>query len=130
MQTGKHTGKIVVRVQEDDQVTAMPHLPPTRIFSEATYVLAGGLGGICREFGRWLAENGAKNLVFLSRHAATKLDNIDYVQTLKESHGVNAVAFNCDVGNRTDLQLVLETIKSSMPPIRGCITGAMVLEVC
>ncbi|RHZ56932.1 hypothetical protein CDV55_101572 [Aspergillus turcosus] len=57
----------------------------TWITPEATYVLAGGLGGICREIGRWLAEKGAKHLVFLSRSAATGEANIAFIKNLRET---------------------------------------------
>jgi NAD(P)-dependent dehydrogenase (short-subunit alcohol dehydrogenase family) len=128
MQTGKHSGKIVVKVDENDIVTVVPRTPHIEIQSDATYVLAGGLGGICREVGRWLAEKGAKNLVFLSRSAAKGQENIAYIQGLKQTYGTNAIAFNCDVADRGSLQAVLNKCKS-LPPIRGLVTGAMVLHV-
>lgn len=62
MQAGKHMGKVVVRVDEKDMVPAVPRTPKVNVSSEATYVMAG-LGGICREIGRWLAEKGARSLI-------------------------------------------------------------------
>src|SRR5437588_11654424 len=121
MQTGKHSGKIVIRVDNDDIVTAVPLTPHVEIRTDATYVLAGGLGGICREMGRWLAENGAQTLVFLSRSAAEGEGNISYIQGLKQTYDTNAIAFNCNVGERSSLQAALEKCKS-LPPIRGSVT--------
>ncbi|KAH8588309.1 beta-ketoacyl synthase domain-containing protein [Bisporella sp. PMI_857] len=128
MQTGKHMGKIVVRVDETDVVPAVPRTPRAQVDSNATYILAGGLGGICREIGRWLAENGAGNLVFLSRSAGTGEGNIGFIESLKINYGVNALAFNCDIGNREPLQAVLDICYRDLPPIKGCVTGAMVLR--
>lgn len=122
-------GKIVVRVEENDVVPAIPRSPKVQVVSDATYVLAGGLGGICREIGRWLAEKGAKHIVFLSRSAAIGDANMDFINGLRESYGTNALAFNCDVANRDSLQAVLDICKH-MPPVRGCVIGAMVLQVC
>ncbi|RDW64648.1 beta-ketoacyl synthase-containing protein [Coleophoma cylindrospora] len=127
MQTGKHSGKIVIRVDESDLVTAIPRTPQIEISANATYILAGGLGGICREIGRWLAEKGAENLVFLSRSAADGDENRAYIQGLKQMYGTNAMAFNCDVANRESLASVLKKCES-LPPIRGVVTGAMVLR--
>ncbi|KUL82178.1 hypothetical protein ZTR_09578 [Talaromyces verruculosus] len=127
MQTGKHMGKIVVRVDDNDVVPAIPRSPAVQIAPDATYILAGGLGGICREIGRWLAERGAKHLVFLSRSAAAGDANITFIKDLRESYNTNAIAFNCDVSNRASLQAVLDQCKD-MPPVRGCVTGAMVLQ--
>ncbi|GME32277.1 Lovastatin diketide synthase LovF 2 [Neofusicoccum parvum] len=127
MQTGKHMGKIVVRIDEHDVVPAIPRTPPVQVRGDATYVLAGGLGGICREIGRWLAEKGARHLVFLSRSAASGEDNGAYIQSLRKTYGTNALAFDCDVGDEASLRAVLDQI-ASLPPVRGCVTGAMVLR--
>lgn len=128
MQTGKHMGKIVVRLDEYDMVPAVPRTPEVAIRSNATYVLAGGLGGICREIGRWMAEKGAENLVFLSRSAAEGEANKSFIAGLNDTYNTNAMAFNCDVGDKTSLQGVMEKCKN-LPPIRGLVTGAMVLQV-
>lgn len=131
MQTGKHMGKIVVRVDENDLVPAIPLVPEVQINPEATYILAGGLGGICREISRWLAEKGAKHLVFLSRSAATGNANIAFIKNLRETYGVNAIAFDCDVADRASLKCALDECKEQgLPSVRGCVTGAMVLRVC
>ena len=126
MQTGKHMGKVVLRVDEHDVVPAVPRTPKVGIVENATYIVAG-VGGIGRELGRWLAEKGANHLVFLSRSAASGAENKAFVQDLRKTYGTNAIAFDCDVGNRAALQTVLYNI-SDLPPVRGCITGAMVLK--
>ncbi|GIZ43160.1 hypothetical protein CKM354_000639800 [Cercospora kikuchii] len=126
MQTGKHMGKVVLRVDDADVVPAVPRTPKVGIVADATYIVAG-LGGIGREIGRWLAEKGAKHLVFLSRSAASGAENKAYVEDLRKTYSTNAIAFDCDVGNRAALQAVLGNI-SHLPPIRGCVTGAMVLK--
>ncbi|KAF7195680.1 Highly reducing polyketide synthase alt5, partial [Pseudocercospora fuligena] len=126
MQTGKHMGKVVVRVDETDVVPAVPRTPKVGVEEDATYIVAG-LGGIGREIGRWLAEKGAKHLVFLSRSAASGAGNKAYVEDLRKTYDTNAIAFDCDVGNRAALQTVLLNI-SNLPPVRGCVTGAMVLQ--
>lgn len=128
MQTGKHSGKIVIRADDADIVTAVPRKPAVQVKPNATYVLAGGLGGICREIGRWLAEKGAENLVFLSRSAAVGADNLEFIENLRRTYGTNAIAYNCDVADKASLQDVLDKCRG-LPPIRGLVTGAMVLKV-
>lgn len=127
MQAGKHMGKVVVRVDENDVVPAVPRTPKVNVSSEATYVVAG-LGGICREIGRWLAEKGAKSLVFLSRSAASGEGNKAFAEDLRRVYGADVRAFDCDVGNREALAAVLEKCRD-LPPVKGCVTGAMVLDV-
>ena len=129
MQTGKHMGKIVVKVDDSDLVLALPPSAPVPIRKDATYVFAGGVGGVGRCIGRWFAEKGAKNLVFLSRAAASAPDNIAFVAELRKTYGMNAMAFNCDVGDKASLEATLKECAKTLPPIKGVVTGAMVLKV-
>ncbi|KAJ6259245.1 hypothetical protein Dda_6144 [Drechslerella dactyloides] len=66
--TGKTIGKIVVEMNPESHVPVV--FAPKRIstFSpNASYVIAGGLGGLGRVAARWMAERGAKHLILLSR---------------------------------------------------------------
>lgn len=127
MQAGKHMGKVVVRVDDKDVVPAVPRTPKVNVCPDATYVVAG-LGGIGREIGRWLAEKGAASLVFLSRSAASGEGNKSFAEELRRVYGTEIHAFDCDVGDRGALAAVLEKC-SGLPPVKGCVTGAMVLDV-
>ncbi|KAK7927597.1 hypothetical protein PG985_004595 [Apiospora marii] len=126
MQTGKHMGKVVISVDDADMVLAVPRMPKVGITADATYVVAG-LGGICREIARWLAEKGAKHIVLLSRSAASSEDNKAYAADLEKTYETKTYAFDCNVGDKAALQSVLDQIQH-LPPIRGCVTGAMVLH--
>ncbi|KAK7956628.1 uncharacterized protein PG986_005850 [Apiospora aurea] len=126
MQTGKHMGKVVISVDDADIVPAVPRTPKVGITADATYVVAG-LGGICREIGRWLAEKGAKHLVLLSRSAASSEENKAYAADLEKAYDTKTYAFDCNVADKSALQSVLDQIQH-LPPIRGCVTGAMVLH--
>lgn len=127
MQAGKHMGKVVVRVDASDVVPAVPRTPVVNVSADATYVVAG-LGGICREIGRWLAEKGARSLVLLSRSAASSEENRAFAEDLRRAYGADVHAFDCDVGDRQALAAVLEQC-GDLPPVKGCVTGAMVLDV-
>ncbi|KAG7053867.1 beta-ketoacyl synthase domain-containing protein [Colletotrichum scovillei] len=128
MQAGKHMGKVVVRVDDSDMVPAVPRMPSVDIQADATYVVAG-VGGICKEIGRWLAEKGAKHLVLLSRSAASSEENKAFASELQKTYVANTYAYDCDVGNKAALQEVLEDLKAkSVPAVKGCVTGAMVLR--
>ncbi|EFQ35173.1 beta-ketoacyl synthase domain-containing protein [Colletotrichum graminicola] len=128
MQAGKHMGKVVVRVDDADMVPAVPRIPRVGIQADATYVIAG-VGGICKEIGRWLAEKGAKHLVLLSRSAASGEENKAFASELQKTYGATTYAYDCDVGNKAALQQVLDDLKSKdVPIVKGCVTGAMVLR--
>ncbi|KAF1940979.1 hypothetical protein EJ02DRAFT_512715 [Clathrospora elynae] len=130
MQAGKHMGKVVVRVDDADVVRAVPRIPRVRIHPDATYLIAG-LGGITREIARWLAEKGAQYLVFLSRSAASSTDNQAFALQLQKTYNVTPLAYDCDVSNKVALQAVIDDLSAKgLPPIKGCATGAMVLQDC
>ncbi|KAJ5777293.1 hypothetical protein N7520_000539 [Penicillium odoratum] len=92
-----------------------------------TYMVAG-LGGLGRDIGWWLAQQGAQNLVFISRSAASSPDNLAWITNLNKAFDVRAMAFDCDIADRDSLQDVLDRCSETLPPIKGLITGAMVLQ--
>ena len=94
----------------------------------ATYVLAGGLGGLGRSIGRWMAAHGAVNIVFISRSG---LQKPEAQETAKELNGCGAKAtlFACDICDIDALRQVVEECSDRLPPIRGVIQAAMVLQV-
>jgi NAD(P)-dependent dehydrogenase (short-subunit alcohol dehydrogenase family) len=77
---------------------------------------------------RWMIENGAKNIVLLSRSGALKGKAKDQVDAWNEA-GANVVVRNCDVADRADVDGLIQTGLLDMPPVRGIIHGAMVLHV-
>src|SRR5689334_21911103 len=89
----------------------------------ASYVLAGGLGGLGRSIAKWMASRGARNFIFLSR-TGSESETAQALLKELEGEGCQAVAFACDVSNATLLEQAIAEC-SSMPPIRGCIQGAM-----
>ncbi|EXL99311.1 hypothetical protein FOIG_09172 [Fusarium odoratissimum NRRL 54006] len=128
VQAGKHMCKVVVSVKDDDMVPAMPRTPHVNIHADATYVVAG-VGGICKEIGRWLAKKGAKHLVLLSRSAASSEVNKAFASELQTAYDVKTYSYDCDVSHKADLSEVLHDLKSkNLPEIKGCVTGAMVLR--
>jgi len=74
MQKGQHLGKIVLKFPENPN-----ELPNTLVRSQmelrgdASYFLVGGLGGLGQAIAIWMAEHGAKNLIFFSRTGANKV---------------------------------------------------------
>nr|ALQ32864.1 putative polyketide synthase [Fusarium gaditjirri] len=127
MQAGKHMGKILIEVREDDLVPVLPKIPSEPKFSEnATYLLAGGLGGIGRSMSKWLVSHGARNLVFVSRSGKTP-ETQDFLHTLAEA-GAQCVVVKCDISDSLALSTALDAVLQRLPPLRGIIQCAMVLN--
>ncbi|CAG8960790.1 hypothetical protein HYFRA_00002327, partial [Hymenoscyphus fraxineus] len=128
IQSGKSMGKVVIEFGEDDVVKAVPSTLPTYNFEEtATYLIAGGLGGLGKSLALWMVNRGAKNLVLLSRSGPKDDTAKSFLKSLKRQ-GVNVMAPPCDITDRKSLSKVLAECSSCMPPIKGCIQSTMVLQ--
>ena len=147
MQGGKHAGKTVLTADRDCQVQVSDSQGSRRIraykflqvlpkpkarlklSSVSSYLLVGGLGGIGKAFAKWMVEElEAKNLVLLSRSGLDAAGARDTVALLQQAGAVVEV-LKCDVSNAQDLTNTLDECASSLPPIRGVIQAAMVLQV-
>lgn len=74
MASGKHIGKVLLRIREEESekkvnpaFKTVPAIPRSYMESEKTYVLVGGLGGFGLELSNWLISRGAKKIVLTSR---------------------------------------------------------------
>lgn len=75
-----------------------------------------------------MVNEGARNIVFLSRSGLTKPELQETVEVLRKQ-GAKVAAYACDISNETDLKTAVGQIKDEFPPIKGVIQGAMVLNV-
>ncbi|KAK3987689.1 hypothetical protein QBC44DRAFT_310175 [Cladorrhinum sp. PSN332] len=130
LQTGKHTGKVVLSVSAQDQVKVLPRLASNKatLSQQASYLLVGGVGGIGRSIAHWMVDHGARNLVLLSRSAGDVTKTGGFVTELQEA-GCRTLALSCDVADPASLTNALRQVAASnFPPIRGVINGAMALQ--
>jgi acyl transferase domain-containing protein/NADPH-dependent curcumin reductase CurA/NADP-dependent 3-hydroxy acid dehydrogenase YdfG len=120
------TEQVVVSLN-DTMPVPMPAPQPKelKLGSEATYVLAGGLGALGLDIANWMVECGAKNLAFLSRSGGS--NNAKALQKFAE-HSVRAEAFMCNVNDSLSVATVFDSLKSSGRRVAGVIQLAMVLE--
>lgn len=129
MQSGSQIEKLVLQPHDEDEVLVLPRREPACQFDHgATYVIAGGLGGLGRSVARWMASRGAKHLVLLSRRGPVQAAAKELVREL-EAICENVATPACDVTDIASLRQVIEDCSKTMPPIRGCIQGSMVLKV-
>lgn len=129
LQTGKHTGKVVLSVEPDEQVRVLPQPATPKLRADASYLLIGGVGGLGRSIAHWMVEHGARNLILLSRSAGRQNSGA-FVSELRAA-GCRVVAISCDVADADDLARALDACardEQRLPPVRGVIQGAMVLQ--
>jgi Zn-dependent alcohol dehydrogenase len=127
MQRGKHIGKIVIQMPSNPALLPVTlHLNPVRFSSKGgAYLLVGGLGGLGRSISTWMAENGARHFVYLSRTAGTTADDQDFFNEL-HAIGCTVTAVTGDVSDLSDVERVAV---SSAHPIVGVIQLSMALKV-
>ncbi|KAF5254445.1 hypothetical protein FANTH_703 [Fusarium anthophilum] len=120
--------RVIVTAEQGDAVPQF--VQDRRLWTfdgNSTYLVAGGSGGLGRAIIRWMADRGAKHLIVPSRSGAASEAAAQLVAELT-SHGVNIVAPKCDLSIREDVTVMLEECSRTMPPIKGCINAAMVLQ--
>jgi acyl transferase domain-containing protein/ubiquinone/menaquinone biosynthesis C-methylase UbiE/acyl carrier protein len=130
MMQAKHIGKIVVvrgnqKRGVTSEATTLSGNNGLVIRPDGTYLITGGLGGIGLKTVSWLAAKGAKHLVVMGRTAGS-LTRSD-VQELQQSGTIVRIVQG-DVTKEVDVNRVMDMICNEMPPLKGIIHSAGVLE--
>lgn len=105
-----------------------PRKPSYMLDAHATYVVAGGLGGLGRGITRWLADRGARHLILLSRSGPRTPEAQQLLDDLRP-RGIVVETPRCDITDKVNLQTVLDDCLSRLPAVKGCIQAAMVMSV-
>lgn len=129
MQRGQTMGKIVIEMRPEEKVKAvLDPKPTTRLPPNASYLIAGGLGGLGRSMAGWLVDRGARNLILLARSGVRTQEARDFVDDMTR-RGVRVATPPCDVADAKALESVLEQCRrDGMPRVRGAIQATMVLR--
>jgi acyl transferase domain-containing protein/NADPH:quinone reductase-like Zn-dependent oxidoreductase/NAD(P)-dependent dehydrogenase (short-subunit alcohol dehydrogenase family) len=115
MAQAKHIGKIVLR-----------HSLIFRLSSDATYLVTGGLGAIGLQTAEWMANQGARNLMLMGR-GAPGTETLARIEKMRRT-GARIEIRATDVGDRTQLDLLWHEMRESMPPLRGLVHCAGILD--
>ena len=96
------------------------------IVPDGTYLITGGLRGLGLRVCEWLVERGARSIVLMGRRAPDAA--ADAVIRRLTARGAKLVAVAGDVSREEDVRRALDQISSGMPPLRGIIHAAGVLD--
>ena len=123
MAQARHMGKIVL--QTDDPKLRIVNTKAA-IRSDATYLIAGGLGGFGLATARWLVREGARSLVLMGRSDPAEIAQ----QTIAglRSAGAQVTVAKGDVTAVADVRRIVGDIRATLPPLRGVFHAAMVLD--
>ena len=93
---------------------------------ESTYLIAGGFGGLGNSILEWMVGNGARHLVIVGRNGPTESMKKTMDQFIEK--GVNIVTQCLDISVEEDLRRAILDSNLSMPPLRGIVHAAGVLD--
>ncbi|MBI3927568.1 MAG: type I polyketide synthase [Armatimonadetes bacterium] len=122
----RHIGKVVVSM-EGQTVPVRPLRSARDLREDGTYLVTGGFGGFGMEVTRWLCRRGARHLVVLSRQGASTREAKALIAA-HEAQGGRIWAPTVDISEEASLAAILADLHKTMPPLRGILHAAAVLE--
>jgi len=147
MQAGKHMGKFVLTVRPDEMVPVCSYSFAPNYYllliihaqvgqrkleaslrPDASDLIVGRLGGMGRSICHWMADKGAENIIVMSRSAGSSRESDEIVEEMRKL-GVKLLPVSCDVSDPLALSKAVEESGKIMPPVRGVVQAAMVLNV-
>lgn len=133
MASGKHIGKVVIKVRDEESKTVVQPtikhinaISRTYMHKEKSYILVGGLGGFGLELANWLVTRGAKKLVLTSRSGIKTGYQSLMIRRWTEK-GVQVVIDTNDVTSQKGAQNLLKDA-SKVGPVGGIFNLAAVLR--
>ncbi len=127
MQQSKHIGKIVVAMDQGNVDVASRERRKLSLEEDGTYLVTGGLTGFGLASAKWLVEKGARNLVLIGRRGASTAEARAGIAEM-EATGAKVVVAKADVSKAADLGRVLKDAGEKLPPLKGILHAAMVLD--
>ncbi len=121
MAQARHIGKIVLGLEGGEQSVSLGDL-----LSDGTVLITGGLGALGIETARWLAAEGARNIVLAGRHVESGEEH--GIAAELRGLGVDVAMERVDVANASQVEMLLEKIRATRPPLRAVFHAAGVVQ--
>lgn len=100
--------------------------PSELIQPEASYLITGGLGALGLEVAQWMVKEGAKHIVLTGRSDPNETAQ-QIIQEL-ETAGASVSVLLGDISIAEDVDRVFQQLEASLPPLKGIIHAAGVLD--
>ena len=134
MATGKHTGKVVLKLRQEEQKKVCPPtavtvsaLARTEFTPSKSYIIVGGLGGFGLELAEWMTIRGCRKLVLVSRSGARTPYQHLSIKRLRRKIGDGLVLSKTDVTTLAGAQQLIKEA-AALGPVGGVFNLAMVLR--
>ena len=119
-------------IEKQDDLPASTAEPSPLIEAEAiirdegTYLISGGLGALGLVVAEWMVKEGARHLVLVGRNPA-KPEAEQLIEGW-EKRGAEIHVMQGNLAWEEDVKGILDTIQSALPPLKGIIHAAGVLD--
>jgi len=127
MQQSRQIGKIVLAMPDEAPLVEPRAATRLALNPDATYLVTGGRGGFGLATAAWLVSRGARHLALIGRRARADRETVAVLSRLR-GEGVTIIEGACDVTDADALGQFLDTVDRDMPPLRGVIHCAAVIE--
>ena len=121
MAQARHFGKIVLGFDQADRGRTV-----REALVDGTVLITGGLGALGSQLARWLAEQGARNIVLAGRTAVDHGHNSTVAELRKQ--GVDVAVEHVDVAASDQLQELLDRMRATRPPLRAVFHTAGIVH--
>jgi NAD(P)-dependent dehydrogenase (short-subunit alcohol dehydrogenase family)/acyl carrier protein len=131
------TGEIQIAIRQGTRyVPRLIHAPQSQVAldeikwdgfqPDRTYLITGGRGGLGLQVARWMVEKGARHLVLVGRSEPTEA--VRQAVNEMERSDARIMLAQADVAQTEQVAHLLVEIERSMPPLRGIVHAAGVLD--
>ncbi|OMC10571.1 type I polyketide synthase [Mycobacterium sp. SP-6446] len=124
MAAARHVGKLVLAIAEREFPLVNAPEPPSMT---GTWLITGGLGGVGLAMAEHLADGGVRHLVLVGRSGASDEGAGAKVAELR-LRGARVEVVAADISSRDSVAALLDSIERELPPLRGVLHCAMVLD--
>ena len=119
-------GRLVPRLVRHYPAAAAELSSVVKFRGDASYLITGGLGGLGLLTARWMVSRGAKSLVLVGRRRGG--ERAAHQCRELEQLGARLAVYQADVAERDQVARLLSDIEAKLPPLRGVIHAAGVLD--
>jgi NADP-dependent 3-hydroxy acid dehydrogenase YdfG/acyl carrier protein len=118
-QGARHVARLVRRQRA-------PRAGSLQFDGNSSYLITGGLGALGLRVAQWMVQQGSRHLVLSGRRDPSQ--QAREVLGHLERSGARVLVVKSDVANQHDVSQLLQSIKTSMPPLKGVIHAAGVMD--
>ena len=99
---------------------------PVKIDSNGSYLIVGGLGALGLGLAKWMVSKGARHLSLTNRSGLSEQTRAKLREL--EDTGAKVLTMQADVSDESDMSRVFDEVTRTLPPIRGIVHAAGVLD--